>query len=301
MLNVITKKISSSAYSAISWNFEDAFRYVFNINGNVLEAGFFIHYLDGVYVKSVVELPISFGCPIKCRHCASGAIPLTKRLSASEIVSMYEFIQNDNILFSKRKVLVTYSGIGEGALQMENLNLASTAIFAMHPGTYFNLSTVGFDPQFIYYCESFSNKLPLNHIQVTYLHHETKKLLSIIPEAGTLGFDFSKLVHAIKESNSHHVRFNYVLIGGFNDGSRDWEDFIKKTESIKSQIIVRITRLNNTPTSLKNGLCSVSEHKMKQLHGLLIAHEYNCHIFFPENDNTMNCGQLSWDYSTESM
>lgn len=296
MLTMLTKQVSSSAYSARTWDFEDAYRYIFEIDGNALEAGFFVHYLSGAYVKSVIELPISFGCPIKCRHCASGAIPFTKQLSGKQIAEMYEFIQKDNDLLSRERILVTYSGIGEGALQKDNLKKASVAIFGMHAGTYFNLSTVGFDPDFIGYCEQFAKELPLNHIQVSYLHHDILKLSSVVPDAARLGFDFSKLVHAIKVTDSRHVRFNYVLIRDFNDSTSDWDCFMEKVDSVKEQVIVRVSRLNNTPISLSNGLCAVPEETMLGLRDRLLSHGYNAHIFFPENDNTMNCGQLSWDY-----
>ena len=290
------KKSSSSKYVARAWDFEYAFRYVFEIDGKIVEAGFFIHYKNDEYVKSVVELPSSYGCPIKCQHCASGDILYSKQLLADEISSIYNYIHIDNLLLDKEKILVTYSGIGEGALQTKNIDKASQSIYKIHRGAYFNLSTVGFDVKFLDFCIEFSEKLKLNHVQITYLHHDLQKLIKIIPDAKKLGFNFELLVLAIKSSKLKAIRMNYVMINGFNDSLVDRIEFLEKTESIKEQIEIRISKLNETPVSAKNNLIPASKECVLEFVEKLVLAGYNAKAFIAENNNSMNCGQLSWNY-----
>lgn len=298
-ISLVEKLVSNSKYQARTWDYEDAFRYVFKINNNILEAGFFVHYKDNNPMKKVVELPTSYGCPVHCKHCASGALNSTKQLSDADIIEMFNYIAIDNNIKNNEKILVTYSGIGEGALQKNNLTIASKKITKDYRSSYFNLSTVGFDFSFIGFCENLSKEIQLNHIQVTYLHYDTETLEDIIPNARKLGFDFLNLVHAIKESRSTKVRFNYVCIKGYNDSQIHWEEFTKRIEPVRDQVIVRVSRLNETEISKVNNLVSPEIDILYALEKYLLGRGFSTHVFTPENDNTMNCGQLSWEYLTK--
>lgn len=71
----LKKKITvDNQYSGNGWNFEKTTKYIFEMDNIVLEAGYFEHYMDDEYVKSVVELPVSYGCPAHCGFCAASAI-----------------------------------------------------------------------------------------------------------------------------------------------------------------------------------------------------------------------------------
>lgn len=295
-ISLVKKIISESKYTARTWDREDAFRYVFSIMGNILEGAFFIHYKEDKILKYVIELSISYGCPIKCKHCASGAIDTVKQLTASEITEMFHYMTIDNNVASKQRILVTYSGIGEGALQRKNLKLASLKILNTHPKAYFNFSTVGYDASFISFCSDISKIIELNHIQITYLHYDTKELSKIIPNPDKLGFCFEELIHSIEKNDYNRSRINYILIEGYNDSQVHFNTFIKLIKEVKNKIIIRVSKLNDTSISIKNGLKSPPFETLVFLHSKLENEGFNTHIFTPETNNNMNCGQLSWNY-----
>lgn len=297
---LVKKILSNSNYTAKTWDREDAFRYVFKIKENILEGAFFIHYKDNKIIKYVVELPISYGCPIKCKHCASGAINSVTQLNSIDIVNMFDYISSDNKIKKSQKILVTYSGIGEGALQKKNLLQASIKIFYLYSKVYFNFSTVGYDPSFIKFCEDSSKIIPIHHIQITYLHFDNEQLSKIIPNPKKLGFNFSELVNAIFNSEFHGSRFNYVLISGYNDSEEHFNKFISLVEKIKNKVIIRVSRLNDTAVSLKNNLSSPPYETLNILYSKLIDNGFDTHIFTPETNNNMNCGQLSWEYKNKN-
>lgn len=294
----IIKKIKSqSAYKARNWNREDAFRYIFSISGDILEGAFFIHYENDNVVKHVVELPVSYGCPIECKHCASGVIKKVKQLNHDEIYEMFIIIVTDNTVGSDKPILITYSGIGEGALQKKNLEKASKKIFSVYRKSYFNLSTVGYDSSFIKFCEILSSSIPLHHIQITYLHHDLSKVVEIIPNAKKLKFNFKELINAIDDSKYEGTRLNYVLIKGYNDKMSDLDQLLKILEQVKNKIVIRISKLNDTEVSLKNGLSQPEYSKLELFKKLIEEKGFKTHIFTPETNNNMNCGQLSWNYT----
>jgi adenine C2-methylase RlmN of 23S rRNA A2503 and tRNA A37 len=297
---LLSKIESSSLYKAPTWDYERALRYIYEIEGKILEAGFFSHYLNGQHIKNVIELPISYGCPIACKHCASGAINSSKTLTADNLLSMFEHISSENNIPSNSKILITYSGIGEGALHKKTLLTASQKIYNKNSGAYFNISSVGFDPTFIDFSEKFEKSAPLNNIQISYLHNDIEKITKIIPTAKKIGIDVAALISRIKERNCTKVRFNYVMINNYNDDPDTWIKFILLTNEIKNKIRVRISRLNETEISKKNRITPPRDHKLDEFLAILISLGYDAHKFTADNNNNMNCGQLSWNYSTNN-
>lgn len=294
-MELIEKHVSGSNYHARTWDREDAYRYIFRFGKNVIEAGFFVHYADNEIVKRVVELSSSYGCPVGCLHCASGAIQNYSRLSPDEIVEMFNYLVSDNKVEKTDRVLVTFSGIGEGALQSKQILSSSKTIFADYSGAYFNFSTVGYNPKFLKFCDSAAQEIPLNYIQLTYLHFDKAELASIIPTGYLNAYDFDSLVETIK-STSSRVRFNFVMFEGFNDTREHWVNLEKNISPIKEKIVLRISRLNETEYSLKNGLKKPEIETLNTAHKYFEKCGYETHVFTPETNNNMNCGQLVWNY-----
>jgi 23S rRNA (adenine2503-C2)-methyltransferase len=298
-ISLLKKYISDAKYYARSWEREDAYRYVFKIKNDIIEAGFFIHYESGNVTKYVFELSTSYGCPVRCQHCASGSINTYRKVTADEIVAMYQYLLTDNDIDPYKKQLVTYSGIGEGSLQTRAIEEACGKIININTSTVFNFSTVGCDLSFFEFCDNLDNKLVVNCIQVTYLHFSQEKLTKLIPSHFGKKINFEELALTISKTKSR-VRLNFVMIEGFNDDKNHWEEFIFKLQPCKSNITVRVSRLNTTEYSKLNGLSSPTLDKLVQLSKLLENNNIKNHIFTPEEDsNNMNCGQLIWSYNKE--
>jgi len=298
----LKKRITSdSEYIARTWDYETAVKYIFDINNNILEAGFFTHYKNNRIIKRVIELPISYGCPINCKHCASGEINNISKLYDIDIINMCEYIMNDIGIKKEDTFLLTYSGIGEGALQREVIKSASIVLSKKYRNIYFNISTIGIDPLFIDFCKNLSHLINIKHLQVTYLHYDTKEITKIVPKAKELGFNFNNLLKKIPKTGiSLSIRFNYILIKNYNDSLSHWNEFIKLILPYREFIIIRISKINQTEISLINKINSPDIKVLYDLESFLLSYNFNTHIFTPENiGNNMNCGQLLWNY-TES-
>lgn len=294
-MEVLNKYVSDSKYYARTWDREDAYRYVFKFGDDVIEAGFFIHYKNDLLVKYVVELSSSFGCPVGCLHCASGGIYNYRKLSSEEIVLMYDFLVLDNSVNSQVKLLITFSGIGEGALQSKEVFGASKLIFSKNESACFNFSTVGFNPKFLALCDRVSQVLPVNYIQVTYIHYEKEEFLKVVPSKYGSAFDFSSLVLGIEKTSSK-VRLNFVMMSGVNDQKSHWEEFCKRMLPLLDKVIIRVSKLNPTEYSKKNGIKEPELKRLEMLDVYLKNKGFESHIFTPLKNNNMNCGQLIWSY-----
>ena len=294
---LVEKLHSINHYQTRNWNRESATRYIFSIDGCILEASFFIHFADDQYVKSVVELPVSFGCPIGCKHCASALLKPVRQLSAQDMWQMIVFILNDQEIASNDKFLLTYSGIGEGAFRRDIIKEVSERTYHHYPKSHFTLTTVGFDPSFVYFCEELAKEIPVHYLQISYLHYDIDKLTTIIPKAKALGFNFRHLIHAIHSTKLPVVRLNYVLVKGLNDSVQDWDKFIELLHGLEQKILVRISQLNETEASQKYGLLPVSEEILEVLNKRLQLNGFKSYIFVSEHNDNMNCGQLAWRYS----
>ena len=81
---------SKNNYKSRDWNREITNKFVFRDIHGIYEAGLFWHYLNKTFVKAVIELPVGFGCPSKCRYCASARIDGFYPLTAQQMQSMFE-------------------------------------------------------------------------------------------------------------------------------------------------------------------------------------------------------------------
>ena len=80
---------SEQCYVSRNWDYEHGERLVLGQGGRIVEASIFHHSLKGVPVKTVIELPTSFGCQMRCPHCASGDIGAAVPLSVVDLAGVY--------------------------------------------------------------------------------------------------------------------------------------------------------------------------------------------------------------------
>jgi len=296
-LRLVDKLFSTNRYRSRNWNSELATRYVFAFGNAILEASYFRHFNDDKFIKSVVELPTSFGCPVGCRHCASALLKSVRQLSSQQITQMALYILNDQGVNGNDKFLITYSGIGEGAFHRDELRTASVDLFKRYSNAYFSFTTVGFDPAFVEFCDKMATILPCHYLQVTYLHYDVNKLASIVPTAHNLGFDFISLLDAIRHTRFIRIRMNYVVINDFNDGPEHWEKLIRLIRGLEDKLVFRVSRLNETQASSKYGICPPNDESLSLLNERLSQEGFPSYVFASAMNDNMNCGQLAWNYN----
>ncbi len=283
-------------YRSRNWEREVATRYVLGFRDAVVEASFFQHYQNSHHVKDVVELPTSFGCPVGCRHCASAFLRASRQLRFEELIGSFEFIAERHAVQNSDRVLVTFSGIGEGAFQKPNLSATCRAISSAYPRAYFTLTTVGFDPSFVSFAALLAREIELHYLQISYLHYEQRMLLQIIPRAEMLGFDFEKLVEAIRRERDVNVRLNYVVISRFNDSRQDAEGVAARLEGLQDRLVLRVSRLNETEPSKLYSLIPPTVDAVLAVRDVFRNRGFTAYEFVAARNDNLNCGQLAGTY-----
>lgn len=105
---------SENHYSGNGWNFEKTKKHLYCSAEIVLEAGYFEHYFNSTFVKSVIELPVSYGCPSKCKFCASSALRDFRPLRADQMMALFEELYYTNPQVQEGEItLVALTGIGD--------------------------------------------------------------------------------------------------------------------------------------------------------------------------------------------
>ncbi len=287
----------TNKYNYRNWNTEVSTKYIVRFEGNiVVELSYFSHYKDKVHVKNAIEIPLSSGCSIKCRHCASGHILRPVLLDILQLIKLFDFIVEKHQINEGEYFNISYTGMGESMFQLNNLIELSKYIYNRFLKSEFVFSTVGFSGSYIKRIDALSTLINIRYLHITYLHYDADKVSLIIPYSHDYGFDILKLVEIIKNLNNVVIRINFVVIKGYNDDLEHLGGFINIMKSIKNKVIVRISRLNETDVSNENELFSPSLSRVVEIKNNLLLAGFNCYIFSSETNDKMNCGQLMWKY-----
>ncbi len=286
----VEKKITQNAYSGHGWSFEDTIKYIFTIKGNLVEAGFFIHYCDknkSSIIKHVIELSTSYGCPMKCKFCASSNINGISSLTSSELNDIFTYIYKEHNLSSANLVVLTLTGTGD---YFYNHDLVMPFLSKI---TYQNIaitvSSVCWTPDTLLMASEIKQ---LRNIQITYISADKEKTTRLIPHLKNVNWSFEDAIHFISNSSLSCFRINYLMIDGVNDSDDDFKNFISMISEIKNKLIVRISKLNETRASQKNSVRPADAERLKSLCNQLNDMNISAYIFCSEVNDNMNCGQL---------
>ncbi len=112
-MKIINKFHNTKRYLSRYWDTQKTKKYLIEINDKLIEVGYFIHYMGDDIVRHVVELSTSYGCPMKCKFCASSLITQIDNLTREEICEVFEYVYAENNLSACEYVLVALMGIGD--------------------------------------------------------------------------------------------------------------------------------------------------------------------------------------------
>lgn len=278
-------------YAGSDWNIEKTIKFVFQDDNRKYEVGYFEHYFNDRFIKSVIELPISYGCPSKCKFCASAAIDDFSQMNADQMQKLFEYIYFNKFLYKKDYVLLTLTGTGDLFFNAENVREFLLRL-STYKNLYVTLSSCLWNLQLIKMFDQLSDKLRIRNIQLTYISSKENIIRNIIPIYQERKIDFDEIVNYIKSSNKKYYRINYILIEGLNDTIEDFNILKNILIEIKDKIIVRISRLNENKSTKRNNLHPTSIEIMKQFKELLSEAGIKSYIFYSEKNDNMNCGQL---------
>ena len=290
LVKMISKHI---IYSGSNWNFEKSYRYLFMLdNEKVVEASYFEHYYDGNFVKKVIELPITLGCNVGCKFCASSLIKVFVKLKFEEIEEIYKcIIQNQKL--HNEKHLITFTGIGE-----MNNNLEPIKKFIEKYNDKkceYTLSTINFNRNIYNFIINIRDIAKLRRFQITFISADKNVVADLIPFFNITEYDMKEIIELINKLDEVSVRINYVMIKNVNDSLSDMNEFISNFNKIKGRIRVRISKLNITAGTQKHKLQVPDLQRLDEFGALLRQNGFVSYVFYSECNDNLNCGQLVYN------
>ncbi len=264
----------------------------------------FLHELiDGHFVETVlipfhkrytVCLSTQVGCAVRCSFCYTGRQGLKRHLSASEIVGQYlssfYYLRQSND--SAKRVLapsIVFMGQGEPLHNFDEVKKAIDVLTG--PGSLgvghrqITLSTSGFLPGLKRWAE-----LPPINLALS-LHSTEHKLRSeLIPinEKWPLDVIFEEL-DRVKLLSRQFITFEYLLIAGVNDTSRDVEGLVKWLSTRPA--LVNLIPFNPYPGSEYK---RPTDGEVERFKAALVSHGLRVMVRTTKGDEILAaCGQLN--------
>lgn len=282
-------------YSGNGWNFEKTTKYVFEMNGMMLEAGYFEHYLGDEFVKAVIELPVSYGCPAHCRFCASSAINDFIKLESEQMKQLLDYIWSEHELDDNEYILLSITGTGDLYFNFSNVK-RFLGYLSRYKNLHITVSSCFWTPDNILEIDRLSGEISFRNVQITYISDRQKVLSSIVPAYLHREVNFEEVLQYLKDSECKYYRINYIMIKDVNDSEKDFRRFIEKIKHVKNKIVVRISKLNETKAAERNALCTAEMERARLLEKMLMAAGIKCYLFYAVKNDHMNCGQLVTEY-----
>lgn len=292
----LEKKYSTrNNYRSRDWNLELTEKFVFRDSRGRYEAGFFQHYQDKTFVKAVIELPVGFGCPSKCRYCASSHIDGFYPLDAEQMKFMFDYLYKLNDVDKMGEVVLSLTGMGDIYFNRENVftflkNLQDRGYEHLN----LTLSSNFWTTSLLEKAVAVNKSLPIRHIQYTYVSDKPEirngliGILGVMDERDFMG----EYISFVKTSKESFYRINYIIISGINDSDEDVERFINLVGGIKDKLTVRISQLNETEATRKNNLVPVDHIRLGEILEQMKNAGLRSYVFYAEKNDNMNCGQL---------
>jgi len=282
-----------------SWNEQFASRYVLRKDRIHVESSFYLHLDSNRVVNVALEPSLSHGCPVRCRFCASGALSPVVWMSSKEIEEqirfLWEELRRSFALSEDVPVYVFYAGIGEPTLVCERVLEASFSTLERLPFVAFKVSTMAADPKSLHVLAR--SDLPFRSLQITLPHFREDRLKFLFQ--GCPGYSLYDALEAVREFSSFHprakVKVNFIVIRGFNDDETTLSETIKLASRFLTDFELKVSCLNPTPVSERNGLYPVGLDRMRKLVETATQEGIRAYVFGPVAEG-VGCGQLIGKY-----
>lgn len=264
----------------------------------------FLHELsDGHAVETVlipfhkrytVCLSSQVGCAVRCSFCYTGRQGLKRHLSASEIVGQYlsSFYYLQEVNETRERVLapsIVFMGQGEPLHNFDEVKRSIEILTG--PGAcgighrQITLSTSGFMPGL----KRWSELPPINlALSLHSTSHELRSELIPINEKWPLESIFEEL-DRVKLLSRQFITFEYLLIAGVNDTSRDVSGLVKWLA--RRPALVNLIPFNPYPGSKYQ---RPSFEQVELFKAQLVSHGLRVMVRTTKGDEILAaCGQLS--------
>lgn len=288
---------SENKYKSKDWDREITNKFIFRDSHGIYEAGLFRHYLGKTFVKAVIELPVGFGCPSKCRYCASARIDGFYPLTAQQMRSMFEQLYWENDLDKMGNVLLSMTGMGDIYFNQKNV-FAFLDTLRGYNNLSLTLSSNFWTASLLEKAVAVRSLLQIRYIQYTYVSDKQdirERLIGILDSMEKQDF-LDEYISFIQADNNLFYRINYIVISNINDSEDDVDRFIRLVDGIKDKLTVRLSRLNETGATRENHLVPSDCVRLGEINEQMKNAGLQSYIFYSENNDNMNCGQLITEF-----
>ncbi len=282
-----------NSYKSREWNRETTNKFIFRDSHGIYETGLFKHYKDQQFVKSVIELPVGFGCPSKCHYCATFNIDGFYPLDPQQMKYMFDYLYEHNDLSKMGVVLLSLTGMGDIYFNQNNV-FSFLDTLRDYKNINLTLSSNYWTKGLLEKAVAVNSYLPIRYIQYTYVSDRLNTRKDLIDFYGFMEEkDFlAEFISFVKDSNESFYRINYIVIGGINDSREDVDRFINLVDGIKDKLTIRLSQLNETGATKINHLAPIDLERLGEINERLISAGLQSYVFYAEKNDNMNCGQL---------
>lgn len=286
-------------YVSRTWNKEDTVRYIFKVNNTECEAGYYVHYLDELVVENVIELSTSYGCPYKCRYCASSGIHDSRILLSDEMLEVLAYICADNSLTCDDEFTLALTGTGDYSVTYKETDRFLLEVLKKYPHNRAILSSCAWNRNLLErVCSLVNEGVQLLYLQMTFISLDRDRVLSVIPNHPGLENNARELIHEYSKADNSLCglfRINYLMIRDINSSFIDAQAFLDFFEDEKENVLIRISKLNETSCSCKNRLFAPDIQSLDEMNEMCHRRGFQSYIFMSQKNDNMNCGQLLSD------
>jgi 23S rRNA (adenine2503-C2)-methyltransferase len=295
-LQVITTFTREDSYHSIYFDQRVAYkqiahRYLLKLkDGNTIESSVFQHFIEDEPADLSIDISTMVGCPMTCKFCEAASISYARSLTVDEITS--QVVKLIDLHDSPRflGIMCAYQGIGEPSLIAEKVSESAAYLLTLDPRIEISIATLGTRAAaFKVWRES---GLPIGNLQISSSGTTEDQINWLMPRQTTLNELIEEAKQCAQSRNFKKIKFNYLLIQGFNDSEEDVERLMSFFQG--TTIIVKIASLNSTLASKRAGLLPGTFERAQEISRQLQANGVNSFVGGPFNDTNVSCGQLAF-------
>jgi 23S rRNA (adenine2503-C2)-methyltransferase len=197
------------------------------------------------FQRATICVSSQVGCAVECAFCMTALLGLKRNLTAGEIVGQVLAVLNDQLVEMQRdRVNLVFMGQGEPFLNYDNFMQAVRLLVegVGIPESRMTVSTSGIVPRIADFgAESVRPKLAVS------LNAPNETLRTEVMPI-TKKWTIEKLMAALREfplRNRERLTFEYVLLGGVNDGVRHAREMVDLIRGLRAK--VNLIALNSGP------------------------------------------------------
>ncbi len=184
--------------------------------------------------RNTLCLSTQVGCPIGCRFCYTGFLGFKRNLKTGEIIDQYALVQS--AIGSRNITNIVLMGMGEPLLNEEALYKALDILLSPRGADFshrrITVSTVGIVPAI----KRLGEKTPVN-LAIS-LHAPRNELRNLLVPVNRK-YPLEELISACIDyplPPRKRITFEYVLIDGVNDSSREAEELIELLKPVRCKV-----------------------------------------------------------------